>query len=95
MAARRKPGGHGVFLVLRAAYCYLHSHGVIIVLKQEKSTNRKAVQQVVDGIVGDATFPMTVNSLRSLVEEYLAPYWWFDIEKLDEDAQLQAYDMLF
>jgi hypothetical protein len=51
--------------------------------------------QVVDGIVADATFPLTVNSLRSLVEDYLAPYWWFDNEKLDEDAQLQAYDVLF
>lgn len=63
-------------------------------LKQEKFVNQKVLKQVVDGIVDDATFPLTVNSLQDLIDEYLAPYWWFDIERLDEDVQLQAYDML-
>jgi hypothetical protein len=64
-------------------------------LKQEKFADRKALMRIVEGIVGDATFPLTVNSLQGLVEEYLARYWWFDIKRLDEDVQLQAYDMLF
>ncbi|QLQ26162.1 MAG: GIY-YIG nuclease family protein [Dechloromonas sp.] len=64
-------------------------------LKQEKFVNPKTLNKAVDDIVNDATFPLTVDSLQGVVDEYLAPYWWLDMDRLDEDVQLQAYALLF
>lgn len=64
-------------------------------LKQERFINPIVLKRTVDDTADAATFPLTVNSFESLVDEYLAPYWGFEIESLSEDVLLQAYALLF
>lgn len=64
-------------------------------LSQLSLDNKNALNKIIQDIVRDNTFPLTVHSLEDLCDCYLGKFWHYSMDEIVTDKFLQAYKLLF